>query len=196
MSLLLYIHGFLSSPLSHKAQQAKAWLEQNHPEVDFVCPALPAYPDQAIARLEAVVEQRLPEAVYLLGSSLGGYYATWLGEKYNLRAVLVNPAVAPHRLITDYLGRDLKNYHTEEHYRLDAGHIDQLRALDTDGLQYPANYWLMVQTGDDTLDYRQAVKKYRHCRQLVEEGGDHSFQYFERWLPEIFQFLTGATGRS
>lgn len=190
MPLLLYIHGFLSSPLSHKAQQLQSWLEEHHPEIDFACPALTAYPDIAIGRLEALVEQHLPEPVHLLGSSLGGFYATWLAEKYELRAVLINPAVAPYQLIGDYLDRDLKNYHTDEHYRLDSEHMRTLRALERDGLQYPANFWLMVQTGDETLDYRQAVEKYRGCRQLVEEGGDHSFQGFERWLPDILEFFT------
>lgn len=191
MSLLLYIHGFLSSPLSHKAQQVQAWLEENRPDIDYVCPALTAYPDQSVSVLENIIEEHQPEPVYLLGSSLGGFYATWLGEKHNLRAVLVNPAVTPHRLIGEHLNRDLQNYHTDEHYRLRPHHIDQLRALDRDRLQYPANYWLMVQTGDETLDYRQAVEKYRSCRQLVEEGGDHTFQNFDRWLPEIFAFFTG-----
>lgn len=190
MPLLLYIHGFLSSPFSHKAQQVQAWLADNRPDIDYACPALTAYPDQALARLEALVEERLPEDIYLLGSSLGGFYATHLAEKYNLRSVLINPAVAPHRLISEYLDRDLKNYHTDEHYRLGSEHIDTLRALDRDRLQYPANFWLMVQTGDETLDYRQAVAKYRGCRQLVEEGGDHSFQNFDRWLPGILEFFT------
>lgn len=189
MSLLLYIHGFLSSPLSYKAQQVEDWLRENRPEVDYACPALTAYPDEAMARLEAAIGQHLPDSVYLLGSSLGGYYATYLAEKFNLPAVLINPAVAPYRLIRAYLDQDLQNYHTDERYRLSSHHIELLRAFETDRLQYPDNYWLMVQTGDETLDYRQAVEKYRGCRQLVEEGGDHSFQNFRRWLPEIFQFF-------
>lgn len=192
MSLLLYIHGFLSSPLSHKAQQVQTWLRHNRPELDYACPALTAYPDQAIARLEALVEQHLPAPIHLLGSSLGGYYATYLAEKYQLQAVLINPAVAPYHLINDYLDRDLKNYHTDEYYRLSTKHIEALRALETDRLQYPANFWLMVQTGDETLDYRLAVEKYRGCRQLVEQGGDHSFQDFDRWLPDIMEFFTAG----
>lgn len=195
MSLLLYIHGFLSSPRSHKAQQVEAWLKHNRPEISYACPALTAYPDQAIASLEASVEGALaqqPQPVYLLGSSLGAYYATYLAEKYNLPAVLVNPAVAPYRLIGEYLDKDLKNYHSQERYRLDNGHIERLRSLETGRLQYPGNFWLMVQTGDETLDHRDAVEKYRGCRQLVEEGGDHSFQQFERWLPDILKFFNDS----
>lgn len=196
MSLLLYIHGFLSSPRSHKAQQVEAWLKHNRPDISYACPALTAYPDQAIASLEAsvgkAIAQHPPQPVYLLGSSLGAYYATYLAEKYELPAVLVNPAVAPYRLIDEYLHKDLKNYHSEERYRLHNEDIERLRSLETDRLQYPSNFWLMVQTGDETLDYRDAVDKYRGCRQLVEEGGDHSFQQFERWLPDILKFFTDS----
>ncbi|MEX1033913.1 MAG: YqiA/YcfP family alpha/beta fold hydrolase [Cellvibrionaceae bacterium] len=190
MALLLYIHGFLSSPHSHKAQQVESWLKDNRLDIDYACPTLTAYPDHAIACLQDIVEQHSPEPVYLLGSSLGGYYATYLAEKYNLRAVLINPAVKPYRLISDYLNQDLKNYHTEDHYRLERRHIEVLRALETDRLQYPANYWLLVQTADETLDYRDAVNTYRGCRQTVERGGDHGFQGFERWLPDIIRFFT------
>lgn len=193
MSHLLYIHGFLSSPYSYKAQQVEAWLQQHRPDIRYCCPYLPSYPGEAMAILESAVEERKAEPIYLIGSSLGGYYATWLAEKYDLPAVLVNPAVRPYKLISDYLDQDLKNYHTEDTYRLDARHIEQLRALEVERLQCPANFWLMVQTGDETLDYRKAVEKYRDCRQLVEEGGDHSFQNFDRWLPDIFAFFAARS---
>src|SRR5690606_22631326 len=130
MSHLLYIHGFLSSPYSYKAQQVEAWLQQHRPDIRYCCPYLPAYPAEAMAILESVVEARNAEPVYLIGSSLGGYYATWLAEKYGLRAVLVNPAVEPYHLINHYLDQDLKNYHTEDTYRLEDRHIEQLRALE------------------------------------------------------------------
>ncbi|MGQ9427132.1 YqiA/YcfP family alpha/beta fold hydrolase [Gilvimarinus sp. F26214L] len=193
MSLLLYIHGFLSSPLSHKAQQVESWLQENRPKVNYACPFLSAYPAEAIEQLEDIVKNAASEPVYLMGSSLGGYYATWLAEKYGLPAVLINPAVAPYELISAYLDQDLKNYHTDDHYRLGPEHIEQLRELETEELQYPARYWLMVQTGDETLDYRRAVERYKGCRQLVEQGGDHSFQNFERWLPDIHEFYTGSS---
>src|SRR5690606_25265061 len=104
-------------------------------------------------------------------------------------AVLVNPAVAPYRLIVDYIDQDLKNYHTDDYHRLNRDDVEALRALETEALQCPANYWLRVQTGDETLDYRIAVDKYRGCRQLIEPGGDHRFQNFQRWLPDILRFF-------
>lgn len=181
MAALLYIHGFLSSPLSFKARQTQDWLAANHPEIDFYCPQLPPYPAQTRAILESLVEHLLPQPVYLMGSSLGGFWATWLAEKYNLRAVLINPAVNPQNFMPEYLEVDLKSYHTDDSYRLHAGHIDEIVAADAPVTRKP-NYWLLVQTGDETLDYRQAVQKYAGCKQTIEEGGDHSFQGFERYL--------------
>lgn len=109
MAALVYIHGFLSSPLSFKAQQTAQWLAQQHPEISFHCPQLPPYPAQTQLLLEALVESLLHEPVYLMGSSLGGFWATWLAEKYNLRAVLINPAVRPQDFMPADLEVDLKS---------------------------------------------------------------------------------------
>ena len=191
MAALLYIHGFLSSPLSHKAQQVQHWLAQTHPDIRFYCPQLPPYPAQTQAILQRQVEPLLSGPVYLMGSSLGGFWATWLAETYDLRALLVNPAVRPQAFMPAYLEVDLKGYHTDHSYRLNAGHIDEIIAADVPVNRH-SNYWLLVQTGDETLDYRQAVTKYQGCRQTIEPGGDHSFQGFERYLEPGLAFLRGA----
>lgn len=191
MAALIYIHGFLSSPLSFKAQQVKAWLAEQHPEVHYECPHLPAYPGQTQEQLTELIESLLPEPVYLMGSSLGGFWATWAAETYNLRALIINPAVNPQALITRYLEVDLKGYHTDDSYRLNSTHVDEIRAADLPVTRHH-NYWLLVQTGDETLDYRQAVAKYQGCRQTVEEGGDHAFQGFERYLQPALAFLSGS----
>lgn len=188
MAALLYIHGFLSSPFSMKAQQVKHWLSGAHPDIAFHCPHLTPYPAQTQAGLVALVEQLLPEPVYLMGSSLGGFWATWLAERYNLRALLINPAVRPQSFMPAYLEVDLTGYHTDDSYRLSAGHIDEIIAADVPVTRH-ANYWLLVQTGDETLDYRDAIAKYQGCRQTVEEGGDHSFLGFERYLEPALVFL-------
>ena len=187
--LVIYIHGFLSSPLSLKAQQTNEFCQQQIPSVQFSCPALSAYPHQAISVLGNLVEQNVDKRIGLIGSSLGGYYATYLSEKYQLPAVVVNPAVKPYQLMTSYLDQDLKNYHTDEVSRLNNSHVQQLRDLEVDSLQYPHNFWLLAQTGDETLNYKHAVKRYQACKMTIEEGGDHSFQNFERWLPDIFSFF-------
>lgn len=188
MAALLYVHGFLSSPLSFKARQTADWLAVNYPDISFHCPQLPPYPAQTQHQLEQLVESLLPQSIYVMGSSLGGFWATWLAEKYNLRAVLINPAVRPQDFMPDYLEVDLKSYHTDDSYRLHAGHIEEIIAVDVP-VTRKSNYWLLVQTGDETLDYRQAVQKYAGCKQTVEEGGDHAFQGFERYLRDCIQFF-------
>ncbi|MES2675025.1 MAG: YqiA/YcfP family alpha/beta fold hydrolase [Pseudomonadota bacterium] len=188
MSALIYIHGFLSSPLSYKAQQTQAWLATHHPEVNYYCPQLTPYPEQTRIQLEQLVESLLPRAVYLMGSSLGGFWATWLVEKYNLRALLINPSTHPSEFMPNYLCVDLKSYHNDEVYRLTTQHIDEIKSASIQPTRLN-NYWLLVQTGDEVLDYRQAVQKYAGCRQTVEEGGDHAFQGFEKYLDKALNFL-------
>lgn len=188
MPALIYIHGFLSSPLSFKAKQTEAWLAENYPSIGYHCPHLTPYPEVTRQQLEGLVESLLPDPVYLMGSSLGGFWATWLVEKYNLRALLVNPAVEPQAFMPEYLDVDLKSYHTDDSYRLSAHHIEEIKAVNVP-VTRTENYWVLLQTGDETLDYRQAAKKYAGCKQTVEEGGDHSFQGFERYLADAITFL-------
>ncbi len=188
MSALIYIHGFLSSPLSYKAQQTKNWLAKNLPEVAYYCPSLTPYPEQVRRELEQLVESLLPQPVYLIGSSLGGFWATWLVEKYNLRALLVNPAVNPWEFMPRYLDVELKSYNSDDCYQLGARHVDELKAADIQPTRFDS-YWLLVQTGDETLDYRQAVNKFARSKQTIEEGGDHSFKHFEKYLEEGLRFL-------
>lgn len=191
MPSIIYIHGFLSSPFSFKAQQVGQWLAKEHPHIAFHCPHLTPYPRQTQQTLEALVESLLPGQIALMGSSLGGFWCTWLVEKYGLRALLINPAVQPWVFMPAYLEVDLKGYHTDDSYRLTAQHINEIKACDAP-VQRPDNYWLLVQTGDETLDYRQAVEKYRDCKQTVEEGGDHGFQDFQRYLKDGLEFLFPA----
>jgi len=188
MAALLYIHGFLSSPLSFKAQQTQAWLAANHPEIDYHCPRLSPYPADTCLLLEQLVESLLPQPVYLIGSSLGGFWATWLVEKYNLRAVLINPAVRPQDFMPLYVGKELKSYHTDDVYYLQPYHVTDMEQFDI-APQRIHNYWLLAQTGDETLDYRQAVEKYAACKQTIEDGGDHGFREFERYLESGLAFL-------
>jgi uncharacterized protein len=189
MSHLLYIHGFLSSPTSQKAIQVSQWLTKHRPDIQYHCPFLTAYPAQSRQTLESIIEELLPEPVYIMGSSLGGFWATWLVEKYGLRAVLINPAVKLEMFKADYVNVELKNYHSDNTYILSETDVDDLKAADIKSIQYHDNYWLMVQTGDETLDYRFAVEKYAGCKQLVENGGDHSFQNFEDKIGDAMNFL-------
>ena len=184
---LIYIHGFNSSPASLKAQQTQEWLKSRSLPIPFECPALSSEPDKAIDQLQTMIE-RYYEPTGLIGSSIGGYYATWLGEKYGLKSVLINPAVRPYELMMDYLGENA-NYHTGERYILEKKHVDLTRTLDVPSIKKPENIWVLLQTGDEVLDYHQAEAKYANCALTIERGGDHSFQHYERHLPAIIDFL-------
>ena len=187
--MLIYIHGFNSSPASYKARLLKQRLEDLGRGGAFSCPALPDRPARAIALLESGLGAAKAELVTLVGSSLGGYYATYLAEKFGLRAVLVNPAVKPYEGLRSYLGPQ-KNLYSGETYELTQRHLDELRALDVDQPTRMDRYYLMVTTGDEVLDYGIAVRKYVGARQLVVEGGDHGFADFGEHLNSVVEFAT------
>lgn len=189
---LIYIHGFNSSPASLKARQTDEWLSLHHPQIPFFCPKLSNEPDRAIRQLQDLIENA-PGPTGLVGSSMGGYYATWLAEHYELPAVLINPAVKPYELMLDYLGEN-SNYHTGECYVLEQRHVDEVRQLEVATPLHRERYWVLLQSGDEVLDYRQAEARYAGCRMTVERGGDHSFQRYERHLPAIYEFLQLSSG--
>lgn len=182
--MLIYIHGFNSAPSSFKARLVGERMRALGRENEYFVPALPHRPAEAMALLRDTVE-RHPGAA-LIGSSLGGYYATWLAEQYVLRAVLVNPAVRPYALLSGYLGPQ-KNLYTGVEYELTAQHVDELRALEI-AVITPERYLLLTRTGDEVLDYRLAVEKYRGARQCVITGGDHGFGDFGAYLEPVLAF--------
>jgi len=188
--MLLYIHGFNSSPQSHKASAFKLWLAQHHPEIAYEVPYLKPYPADAIAQLEKLVESYLAknEVTGLVGSSLGGFYAAWLAEKYRLRAVLVNPAVRPFDLLGKYIGEN-KNFYNDDHYLFEQKHVDELKQFFVPQHKNPQDLLLMVQTADESLDFKEATAKYSTSQNIIEYGGDHGFQDFERWFQYTLQFL-------
>ncbi|SET87080.1 YqiA/YcfP family alpha/beta fold hydrolase [Thalassotalea agarivorans] len=184
---ILYIHGFNSSPLSVKAEQTKQYFNEHFPDIGFVCPQLKNSPQEAISQLQSIVDE-YPDTQWLfMGSSLGGYFSTYLATKYNAPAVLINPAVKPFELLQDFIGEQTNPY-THEVYQVLPQHMEQLRSLFIDAIE-PSLFKVLVQTGDEVLDYRQAQKKYAKTDLLVEKGGDHSFVNYERQLPRIGQFF-------
>jgi len=187
--LILYLHGFRSAPASHKAQQLRALMAARGLADAFNCPQLPASPRAAIAVAERIIAASATSAapVTLVGSSLGGAYATHLAERHDLKAVLVNPAVVAHLSLAPYVGQQT-NLFTGESFEFTPAHIEELEALETSRLGQPGRYWLMVETGDEVLDYRQAVKKYAGARQTVLAGGDHSFTRWPDYLDELLDF--------
>ncbi len=184
--MMIYLHGFNSSPQSHKAQVLAAEMARRGLADRFLCPALPHRPRAAIALVERELARHPAGAVTLVGSSLGGFYATALAERRGVRAVLLNPAVRPQADLESYLGVQ-RNLYTGEAYELTRAHLDEWRALEVTAI-HPERYLLIVETGDELLDYRIALAKYRGARQIVVEGGDHTLASFARHLPAIFAF--------
>lgn len=187
MSNVLFVHGFNSSPLSKKALLTKKYIKQYYPEVKFHCPQLATTPKNAIKQLEEYFEASSNEKWGLIGSSLGGYFSTYLSEIYNVKAVLINPAIKPYKLLAGFVGEQINPY-TEEVYRVENSYLDDLIDLDRQKI-VKNNYMVMVQTGDEVLDYQQAVDKFHDSLLIVQSGGNHSFINYENMLPQITKFL-------
>ena len=185
--MILYLHGFNSSPKSHKAQVMARFMAQQGLGAAFDCPALPVLAGDAIREIE---KRRLDARTCIVGSSLGGYYATYLAERHGARAVLINPAIEPHVGLRAYLGPQ-KNLHTGEPYELTEAHLRDWARLYVDKIT-PWRYLLLVETGDEVLDYRHAVARYAGAQQVVVQGGDHSLQSFPEHLPRILEFWRAA----
>jgi len=184
--MIVYLHGFNSSPASGKAKQFGEHLAVLGRQTDYTCPALPNSPREAIAQVEAGLTQ-YKGPVTLVGSSLGGFYATHLAEKHGWKAVLVNPAVHAHVLMRGALGPQT-NWHTGEKWLFTEAHLDELAALDVPAITRPERYLLLAQTGDEVIDYRDAVAYYAGATQIIEDGGDHGFAGFERHYQTILDF--------
>ena len=184
--MIIYLHGLNSSPLSEKCVLLTEYCAKKG--VDCIAPQLHHRPKQAIAQIEPLLKE---EGEHLLvGSSMGGYYATWLCENHsNTRAVLINPAVKLADKITDYVGKEQTNYHNlEDKYMFTEEHLEEFRELEITTVAAPEKYFLLAQTGDELLDYREAETLYAGGKQAIEEGGSHSFDGFERFIPEIVKF--------
>lgn len=181
--MIVYLHGFNSSPQSHKAQVLKRHMAERGLASEFACPALPPSPREAIGVIESL---RAALPVCYLGSSLGGFYATYLVEKHGGKAALINPAIDPHVGLRAYLGSQ-KNLYTGEPYELTPAHLEEWRALHVPRIT-PSRYLLLVETGDEVLDYRRAVERYAGAEQVVVQGGDHSLQSFPQHLARLLSF--------
>lgn len=190
MKTLVYLHGFLSSSRSVKATQLRGAVAALDPpaRTRLVVPDLPHRPAAAIAAVVTHIEREPDvETVTLVGSSLGGYYATHLAERFGARAVLINPTIRPYEDLRPYAGTQA-NPHSGESFVVTDEHFAELRALAVPRITRPERYFLLVQTGDEVLDYREAVARYAGARQVIVAGGDHTLKSFPEYLPLILEF--------
>lgn len=189
--MILYLHGFRSSPSSRKAQQIQAAFAARGRADDYLCPQLPASPRLAIDLLLAATRLEDPARLALVGSSLGGYYATWLAERIGCRAALLNPAITPYVDLKDHLGPQ-PVFFSDASIDMKPEYIDELKAFDTPRITRPERYYLLAATGDAVIDYRTMVAKYAGCRQRVIEGSDHQIEDFAQYLDEVLAFCDSA----
>jgi predicted esterase YcpF (UPF0227 family) len=191
--MIIYIHGFNSSSASVKARLLGEHLRLFGHANKFLAPDLPHQPRLAMEKLEFELRRHDARTITLVGSSLGGHYATWLAEKHDLRAVLINPAVNPHLLLAPAIGPQ-KNLYTGEKYQFTPQHLAELESYNIVTITCPDRYLLLVQSGDEVLDYRDAVQKYRCAQQVVIDGGDHGFRNFSDLIPRILEFAGEQAG--
>jgi len=185
---VIYLHGFLSSPASKKARQTIAYCQQQGLADNLIVPEISRGPAESIKQIQELIDDLQGRQVGLIGSSLGGFYATCLAEQNGLKAVVVNPAVQPFLRWREYLGEH-QNYYSDTVHTVTEQHVEELKMLDVAKLREPENFLLLAQTGDEVLDYRLAEGLYQMGTCIIQEGGNHSFENYGDFLPIIFNFL-------
>lgn len=186
---LLYLHGFRSSPSSFKAQRLHAWLQAKRPDVHWWCPQLPPSPRAAIELLRAGTAHWPAATSAVLGSSLGGFYATVLAEDTGWRAVLMNPAVDPARDLAAYVGQ-VSAFHTpEQHFEFRAEFVDQLRAMRPRTISRPERYFAIIAKGDELLDWREMLARYPGAKVRLLDGSDHALSDYDDHQPHLLRYL-------
>ncbi|WP_199611189.1 YqiA/YcfP family alpha/beta fold hydrolase [Flocculibacter collagenilyticus] len=190
LPVIIYLHGFNSSRYSEKATLTQGYFKDNNIQVHCVIPQLCNTPKAALEQITELINRHQDNLIGFIGSSLGGYLATYFVEKIKkpLKAVLINPAVDPYNLFPQFLGEQV-NLYTEERYVLAPHHVNELHEMNTPTINFPKQYWLLQQTEDEVLNYQLAVEKYKYARQTVEVGGNHAFIGYERFLPDIVKFF-------
>ncbi len=185
--MILYLHGFRSSPLSFKARLLAQHFAQLGRSDEFVCPQLPASPAQAIELAQALIDDAQDQCVTLIGSSLGGFYATYLAEQNQCKALLINPAVQPPRDLQSYVGVTTA-FHSDARFEFKASYVDELRALSIAAISQPQRYMLIAATGDEVLDWREMVKHYAGAKHFVIDGSDHGVSEFADYVDMVMAF--------
>lgn len=185
--MILYLHGFRSAPTSFKAQLLGAELKKRGLAHRWQCPQLPASPRLAVERAMHIVSGVAPDSLTVIGSSLGGYYATWLAERTGCRAVLLNPAVNAAQKLATQVGEHT-HYHSDEPFVFLPEYVNELQALDVAAITRPERYLLLAATGDELLDWREMRDHYPGANHIIIEGSDHGLSDFQQWMPQVLAF--------
>ncbi|MGV2906032.1 YqiA/YcfP family alpha/beta fold hydrolase [Achromobacter sp. AGC25] len=194
--MILYLHGFRSSPTSMKARMMADAMAERGLAAEWACPQLPASPREAIDLAMGIARRQLegadsPRALTVIGSSLGGFYATWLAEQLGCKAVLLNPAVEAARDLATQVGEH-PMYHSDAPFVFLPEYVDELAAIHAPRITQPDRYFLVAATGDEVLDWREMRDRYADCRQRIVQGSDHGLSDFAQWMPEVLEFALGA----
>ena len=187
---LLYLHGFRSSPQSAKARLMARRVAAEHPAVTWWCPQLPDSPRAAAALIEHGIAGWPRGGMAVVGSSLGGYYATWVAERTGCRAVLLNPAVEPARDLAGHVGEQSAWHDPARRVDFRPDYLDELRALRCGPLTRPGRYLAVIAKGDEVLDWREMAARYAGAPTRLQDGGDHALSDFEAaHLDAVLAFL-------
>lgn len=186
---LLYLHGFRSSPRSTKAQQLARRVRERHPQVHWWCPQLPPSPAAAMEMVMREVSHWPRPTTAVIGSSLGGFYATHVAQSLGCRAVLLNPAVDPARDLAGAIGEQTAWHEPAQRFFFEPGFVGELRALESGPLRAPENYFAVIAKGDEVLDWREMAGRYAGARIKLLEGSDHGLSDFDRHIDDVFDFL-------
>jgi predicted esterase YcpF (UPF0227 family) len=186
---LLYLHGFRSSPQSMKARKLAARVQSRHPEVTWWCPQLPPSPRDAMALVMQGIAGWPRDAMAVMGSSLGGFYAAWVAGQTGCKAVLLNPAVNPARDLEKYIGEQTGWHNPDAHFFFKPEFIDELRAQSAGPLPQPQRYFALIARGDEVLDWREMTARYAGARIRLLEGGDHALSDFDAHIDEVLEFI-------
>lgn len=191
--MIVYLHGFRSSPQSFKSRLLAQRMQELGREAEWHCPHLPASPRAAIEMASTLMAGSPSDAMTVIGSSLGGYYATWLAEQTGCRAILLNPAVKPPRDLEKYVGVTTE-YHSGAPFEFKREYIAELRALEVERITRPERYFLIAATGDEVLDWREMAAHYPQARQRIIEGSDHGISEFADYADEVLAFCGVVAG--
>ncbi|MBL0730164.1 YqiA/YcfP family alpha/beta fold hydrolase [Piscinibacter sp. HJYY11] len=185
---LLYLHGFRSSPRSAKATRMAEWVREHAPRLTWWCPQLPPSPREAVQLLEHGVSRWPLDRMAIVGSSLGGFYATVMAERLGCKAVLLNPAVDPARDLARHIG-ETTAWHSDDRFFFRPEYVDELRQMTPGRLAHPASYFAVIATGDEVLSWREMSDRYRGGHLRIVEGSDHALSDFDEHLPHLLHFL-------